>query len=251
MFQFNKHTPATSRHNKIHEFQHGKASGAYVFVVTVQTAAVGITLTAATRVYLMEPLSDPAAEVQAAGRIHRLGQSKDIFITRYAFRDSIEEATAALHERIKQGEIVVRDGQFPHGGVRSLRALRAGGGFFQQHGEARAKVVHGEGLIDWEGRSIRRGRRRRGRRWCRGRRRGRAAAHRGGVRDVRRAPADAALVDLDGQDGLRLPQRQRRQGLRGRRPAAARRGAARSRRCRSRPTSGCPSASAASRRSRG
>ena len=27
VFQFNKHTPATSRHNKIHEFQHGKASG--------------------------------------------------------------------------------------------------------------------------------------------------------------------------------------------------------------------------------
>ena len=65
VFQFNKHTPATSRHNKIHEFQHA-ASGAYVFAVTVQTAAVGITLTAATRVYPMEPLSDPAAEVQGS-----------------------------------------------------------------------------------------------------------------------------------------------------------------------------------------
>ena len=73
-------TPATSRHNKIHEFQHGKASGAYVFVVTVQTAAVSVIPTAATRVYLMEPCLDPSMEVQAAGRIHRLGQTKDVLV---------------------------------------------------------------------------------------------------------------------------------------------------------------------------
>ena len=109
------------------------ASGAYVFVVTVMTAAVGITLTAATRVYLMEPLSDPAAEVQAAGRLHRLGQSKDIFITRYAFKDSIEEATAALHERIKQGEIVVRDGQFPTAAYDLFVRYGPAAGLFQQH----------------------------------------------------------------------------------------------------------------------
>lgn len=48
-----------------------------------------------------------AQEVQAAGRIHRLGQTKDIFITRYAFRDSIEQATATLHEKVKSGDIKV------------------------------------------------------------------------------------------------------------------------------------------------
>ena len=50
----------------------GKAKkGAKVFVVTYATAAGGITLTAASRVYLMEPALDPAVEMQAAGRIHR------------------------------------------------------------------------------------------------------------------------------------------------------------------------------------
>ena len=34
--------------------------------------------------------------MQAAGRIHRLGQTRDIFIRRYCFRDSIEEAVVAL-----------------------------------------------------------------------------------------------------------------------------------------------------------
>ena len=44
-------------------------------VITMKTGTVGITLTAATRVYLMEPSLDPAMEVQAAGRIHRLGRT--------------------------------------------------------------------------------------------------------------------------------------------------------------------------------
>jgi len=55
-------------------------------------AQVGITLTAANRIFLMEPCIDPAQEIQAAGRIHRLGQTKDCFIKRFAFKDSIEEA---------------------------------------------------------------------------------------------------------------------------------------------------------------
>lgn len=40
----------------------------------------------------MEPCLDPGQELQAAGRIHRLGQTRDVFIRRFAFRDSIEEA---------------------------------------------------------------------------------------------------------------------------------------------------------------
>ena len=69
---------------------------------------MGITLTAASRVFLMEPSLDPAQEVQAAGRIHRLGQTRDVFITRYAFKDSIEEAVIELHGKIKSGEIKLR-----------------------------------------------------------------------------------------------------------------------------------------------
>jgi E3 ubiquitin-protein ligase SHPRH len=38
--------------------------------------------------YLMEPCVDPAHEVQAAGRIHRLGQSKDVLVKRFCYRAS-------------------------------------------------------------------------------------------------------------------------------------------------------------------
>lgn len=48
------------RHKRISEFQNSSAPGCRIFIVTVATAAVGITLTAATRVYLMEPMPDVA-----------------------------------------------------------------------------------------------------------------------------------------------------------------------------------------------
>ena len=151
VYEFNKTTAPTSRHRRISEFQNSTAPNPRVFVVTYATAAVGITLTAATRVYLMEPCPDPAQEVQAAGRIHRLGQTRDIFIVRYAFRDSIEAATCALHDKIKSGEIVVRDGKFPVLAHELFRAFGPSGKLFQRCGEDGAKVSSGTGLIDWQG----------------------------------------------------------------------------------------------------
>jgi superfamily II DNA or RNA helicase len=111
VFEFNAKTAPQQRHRLIQQFQDPARLGARVFVVTYATAAVGITLTAANRIFLMEPCIDPGQEVQAAGRIHRLGQEKDCFIKRYAFRDSIEEAVVALHEKIKAKEIAVVDGR--------------------------------------------------------------------------------------------------------------------------------------------
>ena len=78
LFEFNAKTAPVARHKRIKDFQGGGDDGAKIFVVTYRTAAVGITLTAANRVYLFEPALDPAQEVQAAGRIHRLGQTKEV-----------------------------------------------------------------------------------------------------------------------------------------------------------------------------
>lgn len=114
VFEFNKHTAPTKRHKLIRDFQDKEGVGARVFIVTYATAAVGITLTAANRVYLMEPCIDPGVEAQAAGRIHRLGQTKEIFIKRYCFRATIEEAIIALHAQIKNGTIKIVDGHMPH-----------------------------------------------------------------------------------------------------------------------------------------
>ncbi|KAJ1623947.1 hypothetical protein T492DRAFT_567299, partial [Pavlovales sp. CCMP2436] len=53
---------------------------AKVFVITLRAGAMGITLTAADAVFLTEPCLDPATELQAAGRINRLGQSREVSI---------------------------------------------------------------------------------------------------------------------------------------------------------------------------
>ena len=103
VFEFNKKTEPTKRHKIIKEFQNGltKDGRPKVCVATYATAAVGVTLTAANRVFLMEPSADPAVEMQAAGRIHRLGQTREILIKRFAFRNTIEHAIVDLHEEIK------------------------------------------------------------------------------------------------------------------------------------------------------
>ena len=103
VFEFNKKTEPTKRHKIIKQFQDGlkKDGKPKLCVATYATAAVGVTLTAANRVFLMEPSPDPATELQAAGRIHRLGQTKEVLIKRFAFRNTIEHAIVDLHEEIK------------------------------------------------------------------------------------------------------------------------------------------------------
>ena len=49
-----------------------------------------IDLTVASRVHLMEPHWNPMAEAQAVDRVHRIGQTQDVVITRYIVPKSIE-----------------------------------------------------------------------------------------------------------------------------------------------------------------
>ena len=110
VYSFNKHTPVVTRHRLIREFQNVPTAGkAAVCVATYHTAAVGITLTAASKVILMEPTMDPALEAQAAGRIHRLGQTNEVLIRRFAFKGTVEEAIVDLHAAQKDGKVTARE----------------------------------------------------------------------------------------------------------------------------------------------
>jgi superfamily II DNA or RNA helicase len=102
-------------------------------IATYATAAVGVTLTAASRVYLFEPCTSPATEAQAAGRIHRLGQTKEIHIVRLAFRRSVEAALVEMHDARQKGHMndATAEGR---------QALRA---HFRTHGVDAAHAVAG------------------------------------------------------------------------------------------------------------
>lgn len=58
--------------------------------------------------------------MQAAGRIHRLGQTKDVLIKRFAFRRSLEDNIIQLHAAIEAGTVAVTDGHIPPAGMRIL-----------------------------------------------------------------------------------------------------------------------------------
>jgi SNF2 family DNA or RNA helicase len=62
-----------------------------VLLLTLQCGAVGLTLTEASRAYLMEPHWNPTVEEQALARIHRIGQTKEVTTVRFYIRESFEE----------------------------------------------------------------------------------------------------------------------------------------------------------------
>ena len=52
-------------------------------------------------------VSKPTAELQAAGRIHRLGQTKGVMVKRFAFRDSMDSNILTLHQDVESGRITI------------------------------------------------------------------------------------------------------------------------------------------------
>ena len=91
-----------------------------VLVTTIKVGNCGITLTSATRVFMMEPCLDPGHEIQAAGRIHRLGQSSKCVVKRYCFKDCYEANVVKFHQRLKAGTAKMSNSFIPAKEARNL-----------------------------------------------------------------------------------------------------------------------------------
>lgn len=63
-----------------------------VFVLSVRAAAVGITLTSANYIFMVEPLLNTALDDQAVGRAWRMGQKRPVTVKRLYIKGSVEEA---------------------------------------------------------------------------------------------------------------------------------------------------------------
>ena len=70
-----------------------------VFLVSLKAGGVGLDLSCACRVYLLDPWWNPSVEQQAVDRIHRLGQKREVTTVRVVIRGSIEENIIALQEK--------------------------------------------------------------------------------------------------------------------------------------------------------
>jgi superfamily II DNA or RNA helicase len=69
-----------------------------VFLVSLKAGGVGLNLTAADYVFLLDPWWNPAVEAQAIDRTHRIGQTKEVFAYRLIAEDTVEEKVVALQQ---------------------------------------------------------------------------------------------------------------------------------------------------------
>lgn len=73
-----------------------------VLLCSLKCGALGLNLTAASRVVLMEPFWNPFVEEQAIDRVHRLNQTQDVTVYRLTIRDSVEERIIELQEKKRE-----------------------------------------------------------------------------------------------------------------------------------------------------
>ncbi|MDO8609330.1 MAG: DEAD/DEAH box helicase [bacterium] len=101
-----------NRQEIIKQFQNESTHS--VFLLSLKAGGTGINLTAADYVIHYDPWWNPAVEVQATDRTHRIGQTKSVSVYKILIKDSIEEKIQALQEK-KKGLIEDIIGGISHG----------------------------------------------------------------------------------------------------------------------------------------
>jgi SNF2 family DNA or RNA helicase len=82
------------RQEKVEAFQ--TDPGYQLFLISLKAGGLGLNLTAADYVYLLDPWWNPAVEAQAIDRAHRIGQVRPVFASRLVARDTVEEKILEL-----------------------------------------------------------------------------------------------------------------------------------------------------------
>lgn len=87
------------RQEQVDQFQSGKTP---IFLISLKAGGVGLNLTAASYVFIMDPWWNPAVESQAIDRAHRIGQKNTLTVYRPIIKNSVEEKVLKLQEEKKQ-----------------------------------------------------------------------------------------------------------------------------------------------------
>ena len=87
----------TDRQARVKRFQEDPECR--LFLISLRAGGLGLNLTAAEYVFLLDPWWNPAVEAQAIDRAHRIGQTRQVFAYRLIARDSIEEKVLELQAR--------------------------------------------------------------------------------------------------------------------------------------------------------
>lgn len=84
------------------------------FLISLKAGGFGLNLTAADYVIILDPWWNPAVELQASDRAHRIGQDKPVFVYKIIVRDTVEEKILQLQQRKKDlvDQLVNAEGSF-------------------------------------------------------------------------------------------------------------------------------------------
>jgi len=89
----------TNREKVISSFK--QKSDIQLFLISLKAGGVGLNLTEADYVFILDPWWNPAAEMQALNRAHRIGQAKNVFVYRFITKDTVEEKIVMLQQKKK------------------------------------------------------------------------------------------------------------------------------------------------------
>jgi SNF2 family DNA or RNA helicase len=101
-----------NRQAEVEAFQ--KDKGIKVFLISLKAGGVGLNLTAADYVFLLDPWWNPAVEAQAIDRAHRIGRENKVIIYKFITRNTVEEKIMLLQSRkmALAGELIGTDESF-------------------------------------------------------------------------------------------------------------------------------------------
>lgn len=83
----------------LNEFTEKK--GFTILLLSLRAGGVGLNLTSAGRVFMMDPWWSFAVEAQAIDRVHRMGQEAEVQVKRFVVKESVEERMLKVQERKK------------------------------------------------------------------------------------------------------------------------------------------------------
>ena len=105
-------TPTAERTRRVEAFQGGDG---HLFLISLKAGGFGLNLTVADYVVIADPWWNPAAEDQASGRAHRIGQQRPVTVYRLVNSGTLEEKILTLHQTKRElaDSVLENDGTGP------------------------------------------------------------------------------------------------------------------------------------------
>ncbi len=98
---------STDRKEQVEKFN--KDPDLKIFLISIKAGGLGLNLTEADYVFILDPWWNPAVEAQAADRAHRIGQKKKVFTYKFITRNTVEEKILQLQKhKLKLSENLIQ-----------------------------------------------------------------------------------------------------------------------------------------------